>query len=298
MIFVTILITSVLVGGVYALFAVGLSLLAGTMRVFNVAHGAVATAAALVAIKLAADYGWGIAPLVLVGAAVGAGLAIPLEFLCIRPFRKAGLLREDMEHGTLLATLALFFVMSTVMTDLTKGNVSLFPYGTYPTNVVRVGNISVGVMYFVNFAAAVLLMGLLTAALRFTQVGRAVRALTSDHRAAQLLGINVARYSLGSAVAACSLAGTAGVLLATFFNSVTFQFGDQFLHQGFVIIVIGGMGSVPGAAIGALMLALIEGFVAYYKGGSWAEAVAFSVLIVFLLLRPQGIFGRAEVARA
>jgi branched-chain amino acid transport system permease protein len=298
LVLLNLVIGSILIGGVYALFSVGLSLLLGAMRVFNIAHGAVLTATALFTISIARHTGWHIVPLVFCGAGIGALMGIPLEFLGIRPFRKGRVLRDDMEKGTMIATLALLYIANDLMTHYTHAQIWSFPFGTFPTNVVRIAGVGLGVIYFINFGIAIVLIGLVAAALRFTQAGRAVRAISSDHRSAYLLGVNVNRYSLVTSMLSCSLAGVAGVLLGMAFSAVTFTFGDDLLFQGFVIVILGGLGSVMGTLAAALFLALLQGVVAYYTGGSWGQAIALGVLVVLFVFRPQGLFGRAEIVRA
>jgi branched-chain amino acid transport system permease protein len=289
---------SILIGGVYALFSVGLSLLLGAMRVFNIAHGAILTGTALFTISIARHTGWHWIPLILCGAGIGALLGVPLEFLGIRPFRKGRVLREDMEKGTMIATLALVFIANDLMTHYTHAQIWSFPFGTFPTNVVRIGGVGLGVIYFINFGVALALIAAVAAGLRFTQAGRAVRAISMDHRSAYLLGVNVNRYSLFTAMLSSLLAGVAGVLLGMAFSAVTFSFGDDLLFQGFVIVILGGLGSIVGTLAAALLLALLQGVVAYYTGGSWGQAIALGVLVLLLVFRPQGIFGKPEIVRA
>jgi branched-chain amino acid transport system permease protein len=293
-----ILISGVLVGGVYALFSVGLSLLLGVMRVFDIAHGAVLTIAALCTIAIARETGWDMPVLVLIGTAIGAVLGIPLEVLAIRPFRRLGLMREDMEHATMLATLALVFIAHDLMVHYTDAQIFTLPYGSFPTDVITIGGIGYSVVSFINFAVAVGLIGGLAYVVRATKAGRAIRAIASDHRSARLLGIDVGKYSMGVSIVACALAGLAGVLLSIVFNSVTWDFGDRFLFQAFIVVVIGGIGSIGGTLVAAIALAVIQGLVAYYVGGEWSDAVALAALMLFLVVRPQGLFGRVEVMRA
>jgi branched-chain amino acid transport system permease protein len=292
------LLSSVLFGGVYALFAVGLSLLLGVMRIFNVAHGAVFTIAALSTIEIAKATGWTWIPLILIGAGIGFLLGVPIEVLAVLPFRRSQLLREDMENGTMLATLALLYIANALTTHYTQASLWTYPYGTFPTDIVRLGSIGLNVIYYINFGVAIVLIAVLALVINRTQLGRAVRAIASDYRSARLLGINVGRFSLGLTCTASMLAGTAGVLLGMAFNAVQWDFGDTFLFQGFVIVVLGGVGSILGTLIAAMLMSSVETFTAYYAGGSWSEAIAFGLLMLFLVVRPQGILGRVEAVRA
>lgn len=293
------LLSGVLFGGVYALFAVGLSLLLGVMRVFNIAYGAVFTVAALSTVKVAEQTGWSWIPLVLVGAGIGAVLGVVIEILAVRPFRRLHLRQEDMEHGTLIATLALLIATNALTTHYTAAQYLSYPVGTFPTGVVSlVGDFGFGVMYYINFAISLGLLVALAAIIKWTQRGRAIRAIASDYRAARLLGINVVAFSIGISALSGAFAGTAGVLLGMTFNAVAWDFGDTFLFTGFVIVVLGGAGSVVGTLVAGIALSTVISFTAYYAGGNWSEAVAFVLLMLFLAVRPSGIFGRSEIVRA
>lgn len=297
-VFISLLVSGTLIGGVYALFAIGLSLLLGVMRVFTVAHGAVLTATALIVITIAHHTGWTWLPLIGLGALVGGAWGIPLEFLAIRPFRSGRLLTSDMEHATLISTFALLYIANALMVHYTEAQVLYFPFHVYPTGAITIGGIGEGIIYYINFGFALGLIALLAAVVRFTQFGRAIRAIASDFRAAQLLGINVNVYSLATSVIACSLAGIAGVLLGFAFNSVDYSFGDNLLYQGFVIVVLGGIGSIWGTLVAAVLLSLLQSEIGYHAGGDWASIISFGALIVILIARPQGFFGRLEPERA
>jgi branched-chain amino acid transport system permease protein len=296
--YVNLLIGAVLFGGMYGLFAVGLSLLLGVMRVFNIAHGAVFAIAALLAITIAENTGWPWPLLVCIGALIGAALGVPLEMAAIRPFRRRELARDDMEHATLLATLAFLFVADPLTTHLTGAEIVAYPRNSFPEGVIRIGEIAVNEIYLIAFVVAIVLVGALALVVSKTQTGRAIRAIASDHRVARLLGVNVGAFSLGIAVVASSLAGVAGVLLSMSFNAVTYDFGHVFLLQGFVIVVLGGLGSIMGTMAAAVMVSVAQNLVAYHAGGSWGQAAVFVLLVFFLIVRPSGIFGQTEVVRA
>jgi branched-chain amino acid transport system permease protein len=299
MVLVNVIIGGLLIGGVYALFSVGLSLLLGALRIFNLMHGSVLTASTLITIAFAHRHpGLHLFSLLVIGALVGAALGIPIEFLAIRPFRRRGLSREDMQHATMLATLAGVLIANDLMTHYTNAATRYFPYGSFPTNIVSIGGVQEGVIYPISFGVGVGLLGVVASVLRFTSVGRTVRAIASDHRAASLLGVNVNRYSLVCLMTSCALAGVAGVLLGMVFTSVTYSFGDDLLFQGFIIIVVGGLGSIGGTLCAALGLGVLEGVASYYTGGTWGELAAFGVFMLVLLYRPQGLFGKPEAFRA
>jgi len=297
MVLLGVIISGILVGGVYALFSVGLSVLLGAMRVFNIAHGTILTASAFVAIEVARMTGWSAAPLLVVGAFTGMCLGIPLEMLAIRPFRRGKVFGGDMETGTMLTTLAFVLVGRDLITHFTQAQTWSFPFGSYPTFAVSLGALRVGVMYVIAFALSIVLILLAAVVLKFTQPGRAVRGIASDHRAASLLGINVNRYSLGTAMVSSGLAGLAGALLAMAFAGVSYDTGDNLLFLGFIIVVLGGIGSVPGTLIAAIALGIVESIGNFYSSGNWGEILAFALLVLVIVFRPQGLLGKPAIVR-
>jgi branched-chain amino acid transport system permease protein len=298
MFLLSLLISSILLAGAYALFSVGLSLQLGVLKVFNLAHGAVLTATTLTLIRIAEHTQWSLYQLVPLALFIGAGFGLILEFLAIRPIRRKNASADDREHAAMISTLAVLLAANVLTVHFTHGQAWLFPFGTFENKAYIFGGLGIQLIYIVNFVVAVSIIFALAAIVRFTQTGRALRAIAEDQKAAELLGINVGAYAMGTTIVASALAGLAGLLLGVALNSVSFDFGDTFLYFAFVIIVLGGMGSILGTLVAAIILAMTQSLVGYYAGGSWNTAVALVVLILVLVVRPHGLFGRAEVQRA
>jgi branched-chain amino acid transport system permease protein len=148
-----------------------------------------------------------------------------------------------------------------------------------------------------SFAIAVGLMVALQYLVFKTRFGRAMRAVSFDHRTAALMGIPVDRVIAGTFALGSALAATAGILFAIKDRSVQPMMGLYVGLKAFVAAVIGGIGHVPGAVVGALALGLCEEFVAGYTSSSWRDAVAFGFLIIVLLFRPEGLFGRVQAEK-
>jgi branched-chain amino acid transport system permease protein len=292
------ILNGVLLGGVYALFAVGLTLLLGIVGVFDVAHGAEFALVAIAGAKIAQSTGAGLLLLCVIGCAIGAGLGLALEFVAVRPIRRRGVGIGDASlRATLISTLAVLLALNAVNIGWTNGQPfrypSRFSYGGF-----LVAGISIQYIYVVAFLVATVVLILLWFGVRRTQQGRALRAVAEDGEAAEMLGVSVNAYSAMSLAVSGALAGLAGILLGVAFSAVDYGFGDNFLYRGFVIVIIGGLGSILGTLAAGVLLGVAEGLVSYFIGGQWQPAVAFTALMLVLVLRPSGLFGVKEVDRS
>ncbi len=289
-----------LLGGVYALFAVGLSLSLGVLRVMNTAHGATLAFSAIVAVKLASEVSLSFPIFVLVAAGAGAGIGILLELLAFRPLRfaAAGEVGGNIEMPSFVASFAALFMLQAVAQNWTGSQLVNVPIGVFSDKLIFIGDFYVRKVLLVTFVLAVVLLGITWLIVNRTQVGRAVRAIAMDDEAAGMIGVNSNILKLGTMAISSGLAGIAGALLAISFGAVDYQTGGAQLLRGFCVIILGGVGSIAGALVGGLLLGIAEGLTIYWFGSSWQPAAAFVLLIVFLLVRPQGIFGKPQVDRA
>lgn len=292
-----------LIGAVYALFATGLTLTLGVLRILNLAHGVTLTIAAIAGVEIASRFGLPFVPLLVVGAVFGGIVGLVLEYLAFRPIRRS---RSHDEHSrewsTLVASLAMLIVLESFAQlytfTFTPDQILRFPIETFQSTPITFLGISVRSISLVMFVIATLLTVLVWWVIQYTQTGRAARAVAADHEAAGMLGINVNLYAAGVVVASGMLAGIAGILIGVAFNSVDFLTGELYLLRGFAVVILGGIGSVPGSLIGGLLLGLSEGLTVHFVGTHWVKAVAFGLLFLVLIVRPQGLFGKLEVDRA
>jgi branched-chain amino acid transport system permease protein len=241
--------------------------------------------------------------LLVAGAIAGALVGVFIESVAFRPLRRSR--RHDAhsrEWSTLISSLAVLTILQSLAQlytfKFTDNQIIRFPLSTFQSRIIEIGGIEVRSISLVMFAVAVLLIAATWWVVRFTQAGRAARAVAADPEAAEMLGINVGRYAMAIVGSAGAMVGVAGILIGVAFNSVDFLTGEQYLLRGFAVVVLGGIGSVMGTLAGGLVLGLAEGLTVHFIGSSWVEAVAFGVLFVVLVLRPQGLFGQAEVDRA
>jgi len=291
------LFNGLLTGGVYALFAVGLTLSLGALRVMNLAHGATFTLVAIAGVELSASLHVPFALLVVFGALVGAVIGVLLELVAFRPLR-AGSAERNIEMPSLVASLAVLFILQTISQQWTDANVVNFPSSVFKSTQVDLGPLTTRSILLIMFGVAIVLMAATWYVLMRTQAGRAVRAVAMDEDAAGMVGIDAGTVKVATMAASSALAGIAGTLIAASLGAVSFTMGDPQLLKGFSVVILGGIGSVPGALVGGLVLGLLEGLTGHVAGSAWQPATSFVLLIVFLLVRPQGFFGRPLVDRA
>lgn len=284
MIYLQFAVNGLLLGGLYACIAAGFSLVWGVLHIINMLHGGLIVLGAYVAFY---SYEWfGIHPFV---SMLGAGLIVGAFGYGIQ----AGLINRVVAKPVLV-TLTLTFGL-----DLILINAMLLAFGAdfrtvlleHPLGTANLGGLFVPLDRMVAMLLALALILAVYATLRLSRVGRAIVAVRADRDAASLMGVDVARtYAITFAISAM-LAAAAGGLMSVVFP-IAPTTGHLFLGKAFVICVLGGIGSVAGAVIGGLTLGLLESFGGLLFGPEHALTIAFVVLIVLLVFRPEGIMGK------
>ena len=282
------LVDSILLGGLYTLMAIGFALSFGVSRIINFAHGEFIMLGAYGAFwmfKL-----WGVDPLVAMPVVILAGFAAGwvLFNTLIRRVLSAPHINQ------ILLTFGIGLVIQHVAVILWSAD-SRSTMPEYALAAMTVGDVFIPVGRLVGCVVALLLVGLLIAWLKWTESGRAVRAVSQNEDAATLMGINVrAIYAMSYALS--SALGVATGVIVSFIITVTPFMGFPMLVKALAIVILGGLGSIGGMAIGAFMLAAVETGFAYFipEGAGWSEGVAFLLIITLLILRPGGLMGQAE----
>ena len=298
------LVNSIALGSLYALTALGYTLVYGVLRFINFAHSDVFTVGAWISFVIASAFGWAVTesplfamPLILLLAmATCALLGVTIEILAYRPLRRAPRL------NVLITAIGVSLFLQNV------GQLK-FVFGTQPqhmpalihdTSIVEIAGVHIRVVD----VTVVVLTGLLLFGLEYlvyrTRLGRAMRAVSFDERVASLMGINVNRivsitFGIGSALAAAG-----GLLFALKYESIKQSADATWVLLGlkaFVAAVVGGIGNVRGAVAGALLIAFVEMFGAAYFSPHMRDLYVFAVLIAVLLLKPSGILGKAVVEK-
>lgn len=274
------------IGGLFAVTALGLSLVFGVMKLMNLAHGEFIVLGAYIAFYLTQ---WiGLDPLIgmLVAAAVMAAITYPLQHYALSPVMSRG------AEAPLLITFGVSVVLQNLFVlSFTADTRSLSaPYAQ--SNISLLG-VRMPVIYLITLALAVVLLAITHLIVTRTGFGRRLRASSEDAVAAAVMGVNVRRvYSATYALASASAAiGGALVGLAFSFAPTT---GTTYLVTGFAVVVLGGVGSVKGTLLGGLLLGVIESVGAAFVGDGWRVFIGCLVVLIVLSIRPQGLFGRAE----
>jgi len=274
-------------GGVYALFALGFTLIFGIHRIMNMAHGAVFMSGAFIGL-FTVQAGlpiWAALPVAMVGAGL---VSIFIEVIAFKPLRKLAL--ADAELASIISSIGAGLIVLSLGQYVSKTQTLRFPFGTVPVDAIQVLGLRVTMLQLLMLGVALVLVVLLAYYLYRTPQGRQVRAVAGNYRTAQLLGVNPNAIFYQTFFVSGALAGAAGVMVGLAFNSVQFLMGEPFLLKAFVAIILGGMGSIPGALVGAMVLGLFQTLSAAYLPALLVDAVIFLLLFIILMVRPDGLF--------
>jgi len=278
------LVSGLLLGGLFAVTALGLSLVFGVTRLINLAHGELLVLGAYVSLVLTRALGMDPLVSILLVAPIVFLVAAPVFWLLLAPVMGRG------PEPAMLTTFGLSVIAQSLFILVFSGDSQTLP-ASYAAASVHVAGLNLPVMYLVSFAFGVGLCVLLDQAIRRTGLGREVRASSEDAEAAAALGVNVRRVHLLIFGVAAACAAIGGVLVGTTF-SFTPTSGLSYLLSGFAVVVLGGLGSVRGTFFGALVLGVVESLGGAVAGDGYRELVGFIVFLIVLSLRPQGLFGR------
>jgi branched-chain amino acid transport system permease protein len=281
------ILNGLVVGGVYALFALGFTLVFGIHKVLNLAHGAVFMTGAFVALY-AVEGGLPLWLGFVLAMAASGLLSVVIEITAFRPLRHSG----EAEFGAIISSIGANLVVITIAQRISDTAVMRFPFDTFPVVIYEVAGLRVSQLQLFMAGCAAVLVLLLTLYLYRTRFGRQVRAVASNERAAVLVGVNPNFVYFQTFFLSGALAGAAGVLVGLAFNSIHFMMGEPFLLRGFVVIILGGLGSIPGALLAGLLLGMIQTLTVAYLPSGLTDAIIFSALFAILLVRPNGLLGK------
>ena len=281
------LVNGLTLGSVYAVIAIGYTLVFGVLNIVNMAHGGIIMMGAYIGLLLVTVAGWGLFP-ALIGAMVGgAVLGYLLEVLALRPLRG--------KKVTHLAPL-----ISTIGVSIFLESAALLVFGpqtrAFPTDynqLMDFGLFKISEIQIISMGTAIVLMVLLTLLLNKTRIGKAVRATAENIETASLLGIHTRRIITFTVMLASALGAAAWVLIALSFNAIEPTMGTSMGFKGLAVLIMGGLGNVGGAMAGGFILGVAEVFSVAYGASSFRDAVAFGLIILILFIRPQGLFAKA-----
>ena len=287
-------VNAITLGGVYALFALGFTLVFGVLNVVNLAHGAIFMVGAYVALQAVVLFH---APLLQAVLAAMASTAIAgwiVDKLVFAPLRR----RRAPHLAPMVATIGLALVMTSAVEGFFGAEKLRFPVEILPTEAIHFGGARMTWLEARIVFLAFLLMAALLWGLKKTRSGTALRGLAESPKAAAILGVNVERLFRITSMISAMLGGASGALIALYSNAVFPHMGQPMLHKGIAVVILGGMGDIRGAMLGGFFLGFAEVFSVAYIGSTMRDAVAFGLLFVVLLLRPEGLFGHAAQRRA
>jgi branched-chain amino acid transport system permease protein len=308
---VQLLVNGVTLGSVYALVALGFSLVYGILKLLNLAHGDVLMVGAFIGWGVIGWLGgaqdpnvavWLLIVLMILAAMGGCGvLGVAIERFAYRPLRRAPRI------APLISALGVsFFIQNSVLLLFGADFRSYEAFDLVDVEVgISWGPLNVWIIRLVVIGSAFAMMAGLWLLVTRTKLGKAMRATAVDREAAAMMGIDVDRVIVKTFFIGSALAGAAGVLVGLVFGSINHFMGFGYGLKGFTAAVVGGIGSIPGAMFGGLFIGLaealsvgyIEDFTRGRLGSAFSDLVVFGILILFMLLRPQGIFGKPDVKK-
>ena len=287
------LINGLAVGGIYALVALGYTMVYGVLKLINFAHGDLFTIGAYLGFSvlgslglasiLSAPLAMGIA-VILSMACVGV-LGMFLERIAYRPLRSAGRL-----SAVVSALGASIFLQNAIML-IYGARVFVYPESVRFSLVVNVFGLNIHVARILMIVGSVVLMLALYWFINRTRLGTAIRAVAIDQDAARLMGINVSKIISLVFLIGPGLGGVAGVMVGIYYGQIDFTMGWMYGLKAFTAAILGGIGNIPGAMLGGLLLGIIEALGSAYLAVAWKDALAFLVLILILIVRPTGLLG-------
>jgi branched-chain amino acid transport system permease protein len=279
------LINGLALGSVYALLALGYTMVYGIIQLINFAHGEIYMIGAFAGFYSASTLKLPLLPTLLVAMVASALAGIIIEKVAYKP------LRNSPRIALLITAIGVSLFLQNAMRLLVGSNPKPFP-DLINAGSINIGSIQIEVKTILMFVVSALLVILLQFIVYKTKVGKAMRASSQDMEAASLMGINVDNtisltFAIGSA-----LAGIAGVLVAISYPSITPYMGAMPGLKAFVAAVLGGIGSIPGALVGGIAIGLLETFSKAYISTNFSDAIVFAILIIILLIKPSGLLGK------
>jgi branched-chain amino acid transport system permease protein len=290
---------SLSLGSVYVLFALGLSLSWSVLNLLNLAYGAQFMLGAYFAYLIGTHVEWSLWLVLPAVVLIVAATSVVADNLVFRRLRNMAGTPVESELSMLVASIGLAAVAVTLVQRETQGESKFVPTTVFQVSTLRIGDtVRMTNMQLIMLVVTAVLTLAIVAVVKWTRFGRAMRAVAVDPATCELLGVNSNRLFSTTMAISGAMAGLAGVLLAIHLNFVDSHMGDPLLTKAFAIIIIGGVGSILGAAVGGYLLAFAETAVVAYGPANYRDAIAFVVILAVLLIRPSGLFARKKWERA
>lgn len=277
------------IGSIYALVALGYSMVYGIVRLINFAHGDIIMVGAYAAWFFISEMKLPVPVGIVLSVLICTVLGVMIEKIAYKPLRKSARI------SLLITAIGISLLLENIAQMIFKATPKMFP--KLLSGGIDLGSRSVSYLTIITIAVSVFLMIILTLFVNKTKIGKAMRAVSEDTEAAQLMGINInttisVTFAIGSALAA-----VASILYCCSYPQVYPTMGSVFGIKAFIAAVLGGIGSIPGAVLGGFVIGIAEALTKGYISSSFADAIVFSLLIITLLFKPAGILGKATVEK-
>lgn len=279
------LVNGISLGSIYALIALGYTMVYGIIKLINFAHGDIYMIGAYIGFAVTTYAKLGFFPALIISMVLCAILGITIEKVAYKP------LRNSSRIAVLITAIGMSLLLEYTMMFFAGAGVKSFPM-VLSDSLFHISGITIKMQQIYIVITTVILMIILQLIVKKTKIGKAMRAVSTDKDAAQLMGIKVDStisftFAIGSA-----LAGAAGVLVGVYYNSIDPLMGMMPGLKAFVAAVFGGIGNIPGAMLGGLLIGLLETFVSGYGNSMYRDAAVFAFLIIILIIKPSGLLGK------
>jgi branched-chain amino acid transport system permease protein len=282
------LVNAISLGCVYALFALGFTLIFGILRVINLSHGTVFMFGAYIGLLMVEKLKLPLYFSTVIGMLAGGLLGLAINMFIFKPLRD----RNAPHLAPMVASIGAAILVTSIVQGIFGVENRRFPIEMTPNIGWDLGDIHITLIDIITISVTFLLSAGLFLIMKHTKQGRALKAVSENNRAALLLGINVEGLFRLVAFSAGFLGGAAGILFGISYNAMSPFMGQSILDKGIAIIILGGMGDVRGALIGGLFLGFVEVLSVAYLSSGYRDAISFGLLFLILLIRPSGIFGK------
>ncbi|MDD6467513.1 MAG: branched-chain amino acid ABC transporter permease [Erysipelotrichaceae bacterium] len=281
------LINGLSLGSIYALIALGYTMVYGIIKLINFAHGDIYMLGAYVGFIVTAQLGLGLIPALLIAMATCAVIGVLIERIAYKPLRNATRI------AALITAIGVSYFIEASTQRIMGTGIKTYP-SILQNQTFMIGDVRISMQQIFIFAVTILLMLILQYVVQKTKIGRSMRAVSVDPDAARLMGINVDAtisytFAIGSA-----LAGAAGVLVGLYYNSISPLMGVVPGVKAFIAAVFGGIGIIPGAMFGGFFIGIVETLVSGYGSSLYKDAVVYLILIIILIVKPTGLLGKNE----
>ena len=278
------IVNGIAIGGVYVLIALGLTTVFGILGIAHFAHGSVSMFGGYLTYFLVASQGLPLVGAVVIAVMVGLLLGAAIEFLAYRPVRNAN------HINAFIVALGLTMMVEGINLQFFGAEQVVIPTGA--SRIFDIGGVTIPELRLYVIVSAAILVAAMAVFVERTKTGQAIRAVAENRDAAILMGVNVNTIPLVVFAISTALGVAAGVMVGSLF-AIAPGIGEGLVVKGFAVLILGGLGSFPGAVIGGIVLGITESLAAGFISSAYKDVIAFVVMIVVLLVRPQGLLGKA-----